>query len=459
MGFRYTYLFAAGFCLLVASACGAFTPTKVRLVSPKAIPDGVTVSVVAEVTGRLDASDVSLGQIHAELVDRDPFWDDPLSVASVSVVGAAGSAVSLRFEFKLWSEYGRIAGQLGSSYQPSAELAVRFRPSTKAWGDAFDAEAGVPGAPLVVSTAQQVGPGPFADPGPPLLGIAGGPVVLDARDSTAPNASITGFLVDWGDGLFYSESLVGAPDGSFDLQAPHIYQKPGEYTARIIVVSSKGGFDYAFLPVRVQAGPEARISVPSVEVRPGKAAVLDVIADTDVNVAALNITLTFDHSLPPGAPLMRFISTSEVKIGSLLQGALLAINGDEPGRVVISAVMATARRGSGLLARIPLAVPTQAAPGIVYPIGLEVSIADDTGRKQPVLVEAGRVVVREARRRGDVNDDGVVTVEDARLALGAAAKKITLSTEDFAAADVDGNGVVSVADVVAILRLSVGLSA
>jgi len=79
--------------------------------------------------------------------------------------------------------------------------------------------------------------------------------------------------------------------------------------------------------------------------------------------------------------------------------------------------------------------------------------------KQGVLVEAGRVVVREARRRGDVNDDGVVTVEDARLALGAAAKKITLSPEDFAAADVDGNGVVSVADVVAILRLSVGLSA
>lgn len=64
-----------------------------------------------------------------------------------------------------------------------------------------------------------------------------------------------------------------------------------------------------------------------------------------------------------------------------------------------------------------------------------------------------------AAMRGDVNKDGVVKAEDARLALR---RSVSLETylpgsSQFIAADMDGDGAVSAADARAVLRSSVGL--
>lgn len=58
---------------------------------------------------------------------------------------------------------------------------------------------------------------------------------------------------------------------------------------------------------------------------------------------------------------------------------------------------------------------------------------------------------------GDVNLDGYVTTEDARLALRAAVELVTLSGAQWENADVDGNGVINSTDARYILRYAVDL--
>lgn len=64
-----------------------------------------------------------------------------------------------------------------------------------------------------------------------------------------------------------------------------------------------------------------------------------------------------------------------------------------------------------------------------------------------------------AAMRGDVNKDGVVKAEDARLALRRSVKLEAYlpGSSQFIAADMDGDGAVSAGDARAVLRLSVGL--
>ena len=53
---------------------------------------------------------------------------------------------------------------------------------------------------------------------------------------------------------------------------------------------------------------------------------------------------------------------------------------------------------------------------------------------------------------GDTNLDGAVTVEDALMTLQAAADKVTLTTDQTAAANVDGEGAVTAQDALLILQ-------
>lgn len=59
---------------------------------------------------------------------------------------------------------------------------------------------------------------------------------------------------------------------------------------------------------------------------------------------------------------------------------------------------------------------------------------------------------------GDVDGDGGVTAADAIIVLRASVGLTTLGAEGFSAADVDGNGVVNAADAARILRMSAGLA-
>ena len=59
--------------------------------------------------------------------------------------------------------------------------------------------------------------------------------------------------------------------------------------------------------------------------------------------------------------------------------------------------------------------------------------------------------------RGDFDDDGVITVSDALAALRIAAKLVAETEDTLAVGDMDGDGEITVADALKILRISVGL--
>lgn len=65
-----------------------------------------------------------------------------------------------------------------------------------------------------------------------------------------------------------------------------------------------------------------------------------------------------------------------------------------------------------------------------------------------------QLVKKPTRLSGDVNGDGVVTAQDALLALQAATHKIELSPEDKQAADIDGDTFVTAADSLVILQIA-----
>lgn len=72
------------------------------------------------------------------------------------------------------------------------------------------------------------------------------------------------------------------------------------------------------------------------------------------------------------------------------------------------------------------------------------------GNAYPLRTWTGRVY-------GDVNGDGFVRADDARLALRRSADVITLLPEAFAAADLNGDGIVRAAEARTILRISAGM--
>ena len=82
---------------------------------------------------------------------------------------------------------------------------------------------------------------------------------------------------------------------------------------------------------------------------------------------------------------------------------------------------------------------------------------------QNVIVRYGEysdvftIYITTIHRAGDVNGDGSVTPEDARLTLRASVGLIRFAAQAFNAADVDHDYAVTSADARLILRASVGL--
>lgn len=74
-----------------------------------------------------------------------------------------------------------------------------------------------------------------------------------------------------------------------------------------------------------------------------------------------------------------------------------------------------------------------------------------------VMIFALAFTVSAAAKKGDVNNDGVITAADARLTLRCAARLETLTDEQIAAADVDGKKGITPSDARLILRVAAKL--
>lgn len=147
-------------------------------------------------------------------------------------------------------------------------------------------------------------------------------------------------------------------------------------------------------------------------------------------------------------PVLNAITPSEGMVGAevVLEGKNLSSEDPAfPTVVMFNGVIASVV--SKAPNKIVVQVPQGAATGTVTVRigGMTVSSQSD-------------FVVFPAYDLGDVNGDEAINVRDATLALQSLVGLRQLSPEGVAAADVNGNGKISVGDVIGILRKSLGLS-
>lgn len=155
--------------------------------------------------------------------------------------------------------------------------------------------------------------------------------------------------------------------------------------------------------LRVVAAQQGKIGVKSTAAAPGDTVVLDVEVDENVKgFSGIQFTLLLDVALK--------VDGSKVAVGPLLQGGLIAANTNTPGRVVIGATAAGMTNGPGVVAKVPVTVPTTAKPGDVYPIEVQgVELSDIAGRiLPPPMPVPAKIVI------GLTKAPGALIVKDAK---------------------------------------------
>jgi hypothetical protein len=198
-------------------------------------------------------------------------------------------------------------------------------------------------------------------------------------------------------------------------------------------------------------GDEA-LSITSAQVAPGQAITLDVSASAALkDLAGLDLVLKWPP--PAGSPTLTF--------GSAVPGPLLAeatpicVPGSNSAQVAL--MSAQGRAGPGVALRVTLNVPQNAKDGAQYTIEAAGTYVDSLGHETVAKVTSGTLTVKATAppsgAKGDVNGDGKVSVGDVVLALRAVAGLAQLSAQQSVAADVNGDGKLSVGDVVLLLRV------
>jgi hypothetical protein len=197
--------------------------------------------------------------------------------------------------------------------------------------------------------------------------------------------------------------------------------------------------------------PRGTVSLQDASGRPGEVVSVIISADAAVSIiASIALTLRFDPSL--------VISQADIKAGPLLAGPLMAANTNTPGQVTLGLVSSQNSKGPGEIARLNFRIPQSARVGDAYPITIASGeVVDAEGRTINVSFQGATVKVT-GRRKGDVNGDGVVNVADAVLALRFAVLLAEPSADQLSAADLNGDGRVTIPEVSTILRAALGLA-
>lgn len=238
----------------------------------------------------------------------------------------------------------------------------------------------------------------------------------------------------------------------------------------------------------------AIVSLPNTNGYYGTQIELPLSAANVTGLRAGSITVTFNTAV---------LSLIDVRLGALTAGWSVSHNQVNPGRVLISLAGATSVTGSGSLAILKFSVvgaPTTSSPLTLESVSLNdgaitASLSDGlftvngffqvagtvsyfsggkavpgtglaltgTGSFSTTTAINGEYVITNIptgsytlspQKTNDVTD---ITAYDASLVLQADARAITLSSNQFLAADVNRNGVVSAMDAAYILELAVGL--
>jgi len=267
-----------------------------------------------------------------------------------------------------------------------------------------DARASIPDAALQTAptAALTLSPNP-AHPGEP--------VVLDGRESTAPDSAIQAceFDVD-GDGTYDVRTA--------DCVVDYTYQTRGEYDLRVRVTTTDGrtATDSATLVVRENDPPMAGIAVDPAEARPGEAVTLSGADSSDVD----GDVVAYRWELPQGTAAGETVTTSFDRAGEY--EVVLTVTDDDGANASRTAVV-TVRANQPPAADLELATTS---PTVGEPVRLDAGGSSDAD---------GDVV----GYRWDVDGDGRIdrTTESATLSFvpdGPGTREVTVTVVDDEAA-------------------------
>jgi len=196
---------------------------------------------------------------------------------------------------------------------------------------------------------------------------------------------------------------------------------------------------------------------------PGEIVPVQITVDAGIKgLAGAQVVLNTATVTPAGAPEIFPTSDADVTYGVVPPGGFLSVGLRNPSEVNLALVNSKTGDGPGVLFTIPFQVPEIAIKDSVYQLNITtadlITLAGDSIPCTPV---GGTITVNKAvgPKLGDVNEDGIVTVADASLALRIAVGIRTATANQLAAGDLDGDGKITVAEVTRILRYAIGLLA
>ncbi|MTI80483.1 MAG: hypothetical protein FH758_06290 [Firmicutes bacterium] len=191
----------------------------------------------------------------------------------------------------------------------------------------------------------------------------------------------------------------------------------------------------------------ASMSMPTISGKPGDVVQVPVNFESTGGVAAVEFLVDFDDQL---------LTLQSVEAGDLTQG--FSINSNEVDgahKVMIFDIpVDTIPQGTGTIAVLNFQVKDTAQSGATCALefsSIEASDAEGNG-VDFTSTNGGFEVTGPVQ--GDVNGDGQVTVADVVQVVNFALEKVTPSQGQFNAADINGDGRISVADVVALVNIA-----
>ncbi|MBW3623442.1 MAG: hypothetical protein KY468_08535 [Armatimonadetes bacterium] len=213
-------------------------------------------------------------------------------------------------------------------------------------------------------------------------------------------------------------------------------------------------------PVPIEGG---LVSVNSVKARKGEvSAVVISVNEKITGLSGASFRLVYTMKTPSTTQDLEFVNAA--KAGTLLPGAGPQVNATVAGEVRVALASAATANGPGTLVELPFKVPETAENGAVYSFELKDLLLSVNGQDHASAAEGGTLTVFH-RLKGDVANveptadagDDRVDTRDAIALLQMIIKIVQGTEEQYAAADANCDGEVTVTDVVKVLKIAVGL--
>ncbi|MGQ9697228.1 MAG: Ig-like domain-containing protein [Armatimonadota bacterium] len=228
--------------------------------------------------------------------------------------------------------------------------------------------------------------------GPPTsIAILDGPrtvrvgqtIVLSGQPLDASGTEVLVAVVSW-------SLLEGSDTASVTEKGVVTGLAPG--TARVQAASGNATaqVDITVVPADdTTAGPV--VSIPIIPGVPGEQVVVPVLISEVERLAGVQVTLSAEESIPPGAPLP---IPGEVSLGPIAGGCFLGTNRNTPGRIGMAALASRDIEGPGVLFKVVFEVPTTAPGGTRYPIRIvRLDLSDGSGSPIPSAAYDGAIVL------------------------------------------------------------------